>query len=496
PDHSYVWISDPFQQFAENEIYHIYSDGTNVTWICTSEGIIKFDFAKLTFPSADFHTTIRDVSIKSDSIIYYGGFDSPSSIPKIAFANNSLKFRFSASSYEGKNVNKFKSILQGFDRTWSAWNSQTSREYTNLPPGTYTFNVQGQNILGHKGIPAIYTFRILAPWYRTWWAYLGYFVIAILGVFKVDRIRKIQVLKKEREQAEFREARLRAQAAEMENKALLAENESKLKELEYSKEIEKAYIDLKATQSQLIQSEKLASLGELTAGIAHEIQNPLNFVNNFSDLSTELIEEALEEMNKGDEKEVKTILTSLKENLSKINHHGNRASGIIKSMLIHSRSRSGKKELVDINNLCEEYVRLAYHGMRVKDNNFQTAYELQLDPDLPNIEAVLQDIGRVLLNLINNAFHAVSEVDNPKVTVISKKLENVVEIIVSDNGPGIPDEIQDKIFQPFFTTKPAGQGTGLGLSISNDIIRAHGGMLSMKSKALEETKFIIKLPLV
>jgi len=250
--------------------------------------------------------------------------------------------------------------------------------------------------------------------------------------------------------------------------------------------IESAYDQLKATQTQLIQSEKMASLGELTAGIAHEIQNPLNFVNNFSEVSNELVEELKAERSKlkeeRDDELENEIIRDVGHNLHKIKHHGERASEIVKSMLQHSRNSSGEKELTDINGLCDEYLRLAYHGMRAKDKSFNAEFKTEFDPDLPKINVVPQDIGRVLLNLINNAFQAVIEVEKPKVIVSTKKLVDKIEIKVSDNGPGIPEEIKDKIFQPFFTTKPTGQGTGLGLSLAYDIItKGHGGTIELHS---------------
>ena len=229
---------------------------------------------------------------------------------------------------------------------------------------------------------------------------------------------------------------------------------------------EVAYERLQNTQAQLIHSEKMASLGELTAGIAHEIQNPLNFVNNFSDVNKELLQELEEEIDRGDKSEAKVIIKDLMDNEDKVTHHGKRAEGIVKSMLQHSRTGSGEKELTDINALADEYLRLAYHGLRAKDQSFNADFKTEFDPELPKVEVVPQDIGRVLLNLINNAFQAVKEVENPLVTVQTLKTDGGIEIKVTDNGPGIPDDIKDKIFQPFFTTKATGEGTGLGLSMS------------------------------
>jgi two-component system NtrC family sensor kinase len=274
--------------------------------------------------------------------------------------------------------------------------------------------------------------------------------------------------------------------------------------------LEKAYQELKSTQAQLIQSEKMASLGELTAGIAHEIQNPLNFVNNFSEVSNELIGEMVDEVDKGNTEDVKAIAQDVKQNLEKILHHGKRADSIVKGMLQHSRVSTGHKELTDINALADEYLRLSYHGMRAKDKNFNATFQTDFDDTIRKINIVPQDIGRVLLNLFNNAFYAVQQKKNPTgfqnlsglnnyeptVFVCTKKVDSKVEIHVKDNGIGIPQKVVDKIFQPFFTTKPTGQGTGLGLSLSYDIIKAHGGEIRVETKEGEGAEFVIQLPIV
>jgi len=273
------------------------------------------------------------------------------------------------------------------------------------------------------------------------------------------------------------------------------------------KKAEDALSELQATQKQLIQSEKMASLGELTAGIAHEIQNPLNFVNNFSEVSVELIEELKSEKAKAkserDDKLEEDILNDIAQNLEKINHHGKRADGIVKGMLQHSRSSTSTKEPTDINKLADEYLRLAYHGIRAKDNSFNATLKTDFDQSIGSINIIPQDIGRVILNLITNAFYAVDEKKKqgtpayePTVSVNTKRLSDKVLISVTDNGNGIPDAIKDKIFQPFFTTKPTGQGTGLGLSLSYDIVKAHGGELKVKTKEGEGTVFIVELPVV
>jgi signal transduction histidine kinase len=278
------------------------------------------------------------------------------------------------------------------------------------------------------------------------------------------------------------------------------------KQLEDAKNrIEMTLTELKETQSQLIQAEKMASLGELTAGIAHEIQNPLNFVNNFSDVNRELVDELEQEIDKGNYEDAKAIAKDIKNNEEKINHHGKRADAIVKGMLQHSRSSSGQKEPTDINALCDEYLRLSYHGLRAKDKTFNATKKTDFDESIGNINIIPQDIGRVVLNLINNAFYAVDEKKKhhpdfePIVTITTRSAKSPsgdlrVLISVKDNGNGIPQKVLDKIFQPFFTTKPSGQGTGLGLSLAYDIVKAHGGELKVATKEGEGSEFVILLP--
>jgi C4-dicarboxylate-specific signal transduction histidine kinase len=264
--------------------------------------------------------------------------------------------------------------------------------------------------------------------------------------------------------------------------------------------LEQTLDELKSTQSQLVQREKMASLGELTAGIAHEIQNPLNFVNNFSEVNDELLKELKVEADKGNLEEVKEIANDIAFNSEKINHHGKRADAIVKGMLQHSRSSTGQKEPTDINALADEYLRLAYHGLRAKDKSFNASTRTEFDDNIGKITVNPQDLGRVILNLINNAFYAVCEKQKhnlsdyePMVTVSTAKNNGKVEIKVKDNGNGISQKVVDKIFQPFFTTKPTGQGTGLGLSVSYDIVKAHGGELKVLTKESKGSEFIIIL---
>jgi len=381
--------------------------------------------------------------------------------------------------YANAESNQYAYKLEGYDTEWVEAGTQRTATYTNLAPGDYTFVVKASNSDGvWSEASSGFSVTIAPPWWQTTIAYVIYGLIFIAGVIIVDRIQRKRL--REKEQAQARE-----------------------KELAQAKEIEKAYTELKTTQKQLVHAEKMASLGELTAGIAHEIQNPLNFVNNFSEINLELIGEANEEYQKRNHAEVKTILNDIKGNEQKISVHGKRADAIVKGMLQHSRSNSGVKEPTDIDVLADEYLRLSYHGLRAKDKSFNADFKLEADPGLPKVNVVPQDFGRVLLNLINNAFYAVSEKSKrniigykPMVTLNTKLVDNNVKIKVVDNGDGIPNEIKEKIFQPFFTTKPTGQGTGLGLSMSYDIItKGHGGKLIVESKEGEGTEFIVILPI-
>ena len=390
-----------------------------------------------------------------------------------------LSFSFVGLHYLRPEGNEYSWKLENYDTKWTTPSKERYAAYTNLSPGTYTFKVKASNADGvwnEEG--ASIDVIIASPWWFTWWAYVIYACILGLIGRQIHKSQKARTLR-------------------------LAREKSQQKELEQAKEIEKAYTELKSTQSQLIQSEKMASLGELTAGIAHEIQNPLNFVNNFSEVSNELVDEMNEEIDKGDFEEAKAISKDIKQNLEKINHHGKRADSIVKGMLQHSRNNSGEKENVDLNNLTDEFFRLAYHGLRAKDKSFNATLETDFDPKLGEIEVVSQEIGRVILNLFTNAFYAVNEKQastasadyNPTVSVITKRLKNSITIAIKDNGNGIPKNVVDKIFEPFFTTKPTGKGTGLGLSMSYDIInQSHGGNLAVKTKQGLGTTFTITLP--
>jgi signal transduction histidine kinase len=331
-------------------------------------------------------------------------------------------------------------------------------------------------------------------------------MVAMLIIYRKQR-KAIEAERMKTHEEEEQNRIMAARKAELE--ILVAERTSEI--MQQKNELEHALLDLRTTQAQLIQAEKMASLGELTAGIAHEIQNPLNFVNNFSEVNAELIEELKRELNTGNKEEAVIIADNIRENEEKIIHHGKRADGIVKSMLQHSRSNSGEKELTDINALADEYLRLSYHGLRAKDKTFNATFKTDFDTSIDKISIVPQDIGRVILNLVNNAFHAVmekrdsrslngSEKYEPTVLISTRSINSSsenggVEIRIKDNGNGIPQKVADKIFQPFFTTKPTGQGTGLGLSLSYDIIKAHNGTINVETKEGEGAEFIIQLPL-
>lgn len=400
-------------------------------------------------------------------------------LDELFLPSNSETFGFRFSSFDFQNTNaQFEYRLYPLETLWKKSGNTPIANYYKVPPGEYRFEVRSPNLgtANEKSIASI-NVVVLPPWWKTWWAYGSYALIFTGGVFLTDRFQRRRLLAK-------------ATAA------------AKEKELAQAREIEKAYTELKATQSQLIQSEKMASLGELTAGIAHEIQNPLNFVNNFSEVNSELIAELKEEIAKGNIEEVKNIANGIDENEKKIIFHGKRADAIVKSMLQHSRSSSNKKEPTDINALADEYLRLAYHGLRAKDKSFNASMRTDLDESVGKINVVPQDIGRAILNLITNAFYVVTERKasatpdyEPTVTVSTIRNPESIEIIVSDNGNGIPKSIKDKIFQPFFTTKPSGKGTGLGLSLSYDIVtKGHEGQIKVESREGEGTSFIIILP--
>ena len=499
-----------------NVLWSLLADGSNRvqdSLMLLNESVLKFgkpaDVQRVTEQSSAFGN-IDFVSMGKENFI-------PENL-RLPYSNNNITIEFAAISPTFGKYTQYRYKLDGYEKNWSPYNTKGEAFFGNMSEGNYTFHLEAITSFGATSTLS-YSFTVVPPWYRTWWAYSLYALLFIAAISVFIRWRTKALLKE---------------------KTVLEE-----KVTTRTAELKESLENLKATQSQLIQSEKMASLGELTAGIAHEIQNPLNFVNNFSEVSHELINEMKDEIKQGNFKEVNTIADDVKQNLEKINHHGQRASSIVKSMLEHSRTSSSEKTLTDINALCDEYLRLSYHGLRAKDKSFNANFRTELDPKMPKINLVSQDIARVLLNIINNSFQAVNEKQqilnkrsdavknqitsdqelvtpdltqgefgvrpeaetihldssegnygkySPLVTITTKYLGDNIAISITDNGPGIPDNIKDKIFQPFFTTKPTGQGTGLGLSLAYDIVRAHGGTLEVVSTEGVGTEFIITLP--
>ena len=514
---SYFRYADRGGNTIVSEVNSIIEDRDHYLWLGTGEGIVRMDSSRTEFKIFGKNYGVDGSKLNShaayvghDNKLYFGerngyyafypsDFKIQTLPPQITFSGfhildsgdsrtekqdrefmnqgkpvqldfnqSTFSIDFLSVDYCNPQENQQFYFLEGYDAHWRNAGKEQQAIYYSLPPNNYLFKVKAANAYGiwtEKQFPLI----IQPPWWKTWWAYALYAILFLIGLFFIHRYQRERVLRMERER-------------------------NKDRELAQAREIEKAYTELKATQSQLIHSEKMASLGELTAGIAHEIQNPLNFVNNFSEVNQELSEELEEELKAGKIDDAISLSKDIKENSEKINQHGKRAEAIVKSMLQHSRTSSGEKELTDINALCDEYLRLAYHGLRAKDKSFNASYKLELDESLPKLNVVPQDIGRVILNIINNAFQAVQNEKNPIISVSTKQLNEHIEIRITDNGPGIPDSIKDKIFQPFFTTKPTGQGTGLGLSLAYDIVKAHGGKLKMDTKEGEGSEFIIQLP--
>ncbi|HKJ79888.1 MAG TPA: two-component regulator propeller domain-containing protein [Prolixibacteraceae bacterium] len=491
-------------------------DSESRVWMGTPKGVITFAWDTSLFNSnpPEVYLTGLDVNgrfidfrklpselndkIKFSDVAAFTNYPTELQLP---YNLNHLTFHFVGIEWSAPENIKYSYRVEGLNDNWSIPSAEIKADYRNIRFGEHKFLVRAIGASGEWSEPFEFRFTIRPPIWFTFWAYLIYALLFAFGIFVIDRFQRRRLIERERQK-------------------------TRDKELEQAKEIEKAYHNLevahdslKSTQSQLIQSEKMASLGELTAGIAHEIQNPLNFVNNFSEVNYELLDDLKEAIANNDKAEIEAIFNDLKENESKVTSHGKRAESIVKGMLMHSRGSSGKKEPTDINALADEYLRLSYHGYRAKDKSFNADFKLEADESLPKVDVVPQDIGRVLLNLINNAFYAVAkrakENDPPPPkgrikdggadyipTVIVRTSSynppsggRGASISVSDNGPGIPTEIKEKIFQPFFTTKSTGEGTGLGLSLSYDIVKAHDGQIKVESVEGEGTEFTIEIPL-
>ncbi|MEM0962716.1 MAG: two-component regulator propeller domain-containing protein [Bacteroidota bacterium] len=567
-----------------DEVYSILEDGDGLLWVSTSVGVTRLDPLTGVFStraglgggertltaagtrgpdgrlyigsqrgllafspeqSAAVNTTPPQVAITAVEVAGQpvtpenGRTDVPVSVAEqldLDHDHGYLTVQYAGLHFSAPTQNTYRYRLVGLSDDWREVGTQREAQYTALPPGRYTFEVQAANAdgIGFGEMPraaqASLALVVSPPWWRRWWSILGFIALGVFALVRADRWQRKRLLREERDRAERREAELRADAAEAEQREaqaeaakLKAENDRKAAELERTRDVEAANAklaeanrqletslhDLQQTQNQLVQSEKLASLGQLTAGIAHEIKNPLNFVNNFADLSVELADELHEEMSDAGERptsavldDVKDLIENLQENARRIREHGQRADRIVRSMLMHSRGGSSERGRVDINRFIDEYANLAFHGARANDSDFQVELVRDFAEDAGEIEIVPQEFGRVLINLLANAFHAVTEQASvaesgytPEVTLRTVRDGHQVTIEVADNGTGIPDDVRDRIFVPFFTTKPTGKGTGLGLSLAYDIVtQIHSGQMSVESTEGEGTTFRVALP--
>jgi signal transduction histidine kinase/streptogramin lyase len=546
------WYADSDISLPTNEIASIQSDEEGMIWLATIDGIVRFNPQSLGTTHFRYDRGLQGnifsstVSYRGGSgNIYFGGAGglnvfNPTEIatnpfpPDITFSSlyldgievvpgenspidSSLLFAdkitvdpdvttitidFASMHFANPARNEYRYMLQGFDTDWRYGGTIGSATYTNLPPGSYIFRLMASNRDGvwSDGNAQIRIITVLPPWWRTWWAYTIYFILLMIFIIFFDRFQRRRLIQREREKTRERELE---QAKKI---------EKAYHELETAHEnLEKAHENLKITQEQLVQQEKLASLGQLTAGIAHEIKNPLNFVNNFSDVSIELVQEAREEIksvgavHKLPLRDYLDILNDIEANLLKIHEHGSRADNIVKSMLMHSRGGSGEVQKANINELLKESVNLVFHGMKASDNPIDVEIRYEFDDDVSEVSIIEEEISRVVINLCNNAFDAmrdkISKLSNengkedyhPILIVRSRQKRDQVLFEIEDNGPGIPSEIKNKILQPFFTTKKGTQGTGLGLSITNDIIKMHRGSLQILSEN-GKTLFSIQLP--
>jgi signal transduction histidine kinase len=517
---------------AENVSSMAFSPVTGSLWIGTNRGLTEIDPKERVITQ-----TVRrqdglvdneiwwlgSVAAGDDGTIYFGtakglaayrpALDGPNlSIPPLAFndtrfsqdsrGNNELSIEYSALSFSNERRVRYKTRLIGYDKDWSSPTPDNKIRYTNLPallfPKEYVFEVVAANDDGlWTETPIQYAIFVQPPWWFRWWSVVAQAVLVAGMGLGAHRTRTHKLKRRARElelTVQERTAEIRKQSRELQVKNVELEDKNQ---------------QIIRTQEQLIVQEKLASLGSLTAGIAHEIKNPLNFVNNFAELSAELVDELREDIGKHKAKidqksldDIDDILRDLEENVVRINEHGKRADGIVKGMLLHSRGQSREFEMTDINSLLDENFNLAFHGIRGRDGSFNVAVEKDFDKSIGPIKIRPQDIGRVFLNVIDNACRATQDkvkdannVYTPTVRLTTKSVGDQVEIRIRDNGNGMPPDVSEKVFNPFFTTRPTGQGTGLGLSISYDIVVGqHRGELSVESEEGHFTEFVITLP--
>ena len=463
----------PFLPIAGGTIAMVYPETNGIVWFCTTDGLIRFDENIKKNYAESYKTLLRHITAGQELL---DPSDSLGKGENISYKNNALRFEYAAPFFDQEEKTAFQTWLEGFEPGWSDWGKNAYKEYTNLPPGKYTFHVRANNLFQQIGEPASFSFEVMAPWYRTWLAYALY--VLTLGAFVWSFIY-------------FRSKNL------LEENRILEEKISTR-----TGELNKSLTELKSAQAQLIQSEKMASLGELTAGIAHEIKNPLNFINNFAEVNAELLTEMKTEIGKANYAEVSSIADDVIKNELKISHHGKRADSIVRTMASHLRKDKEEKLPTDLSAMAEEYLLLSYHAMRAGNNSFNCDLKTDFSSQLGKVKLIPGDISRVITNIYNNAFYSMAEKMKergngykPVIEVKTKAVNGMAEVEITDNGKGIPAAILNKIYQPFFTTKPSGEGTGLGLSLSYDIIKAHGGRLEVKTEEGDCTSFTILLPL-
>ena len=500
-DGKFVSETKPYEKLKElGTIFSIYPDpkDKNIIWFGGTNGVIRYDTAIEDEISHNIPAMISGV-IFQDSIILHGGAYLPPELARkpitIDYSTSSIRFEYAIPIFEDADKIEFQYTLEGFEKNWSIWTKKTEKEYGNLPEGNYTFKVRARDMYGNISPEGSIKLKVFPPWYRTWWAFILYAILLMLFIVMTVYFS-----------IQWRLQKLKARNEELEETVEKRTIEIKEKNVQLAESLD----HLKQTQEQLIMQEKMASLGQLSLGIAHEIKNPLNFVNNFAVSSVEVAEELREELvemlttrPEEERKLITELLGEISEYVGLIKEHGVRADGIVSSMMNHANDTQGEHLEIYLNDLVDEQANLGLKGFKIKNEGFNGELSMDLAPNLPQLNINPQEFGRVIVNLINNACFAIKEkrkVNNqpdyiPKIKVKTKLSGDKVEIRVWDNGIGIPEKNRNQIFQPFFTTKPTGEGNiGLGLSISYDIItKGHGGEIKVDSKEGEYTEFIVSL---
>ena len=544
-------LNYPLAQHNISSLFTAFRAKNGTIYFASDTGLLSFEPEQLDLNEYAPNAVLVDVHVQNEPVLL--GAEAPlnesiteASNMTLSHKQNEFSISYAGLHFENPSKNTYRYKLEPHQGNWVEAGFERRAHYFDVPPGNYTFHVMASNPAGILSAPRSLDITILPPWWQTSFAFVVYGLSFVVGFIAIDRFRRQRLIARERQQAQIKEAKLETQAAqalsreatamaresEAQAKALEEENKRKQLEIEKGKELEKSYRELqqalahlRETQDQLVHTEKLASLGQLTAGIAHEIKNPLNFVNNFSRLSKDIMEELeewIQEHNIQPDEDLEDIIGTLKMNVAKIHHHGNRADGIVRSMLEHSRTEPGQQRAADVNKLLDEYVNLAFHSWQAThEEKHVPKVTREYDGSIGEINLIPQNIGRVLINLLDNAFYAVGEKSEalspepeglqakhpadfeprtsdylPEVKVSTSRDAEYIEIRIQDNGVGIPKDIQSKIFEPFFTTKPTGSGTGLGLSLSYDIVvQGHGGELSVESEEGAGAAFIMVLPL-